>query len=438
MKKILLVLLPVLLIGCSQIEVPPTTPKEEQKVEQTRSAEDVIKIAEHAKMLFDKSSRNADITVNNNSIKAICRRTGRGTAADTLMYAVDYNDNKGFVLVSAINGVAPIIGIAEEGSFNSPKTAKNANFQFFMNNAIDYIEYSLENPEVESDVMPFATYDTIKQYTTYPARIKTKWDQGWPANLYCANESAGCAPLAVAQMLAYLRSPEYIDITYPNADTSFQMLNWDQILRHQKTQTTCDGIGMEIKPSTAPSRSSSSMDYSDYYFENCTASKETHEAIGRLVRQIGQLAGADYSSITGTSTTYYNIKTAVRQLLNNRTLTERFNANSMYNDMIRENVVGFIKGEDRTLGGHAWLIDGAMLVEYKLKYNDGTTSSVVKKEKYIHHNWGFGGDSNGYFLEGVFDTSKRYGNSPVIIRPKSRSSNLGNYSNSISYFILQK
>ena len=52
-------------------------------------------------------------------------------------------------------------------------------------------------------------------------------------------------------------------------------------------------------------------------------------------------------------------------------------------------------------GGHAWVVDG---------YIDYVTGWRSEEHLYLHCNWGWNGNCNGYFLDGVFntDTSPSY------------------------------
>jgi hypothetical protein len=67
-------------------------------------------------------------------------------------------------------------------------------------------------------------------------------------------------------------------------------------------------------------------------------------------------------------------------------------------------------------GRHCWIADGTAkegYVEVLYVYNETTgkydyDSTTEYMSYYIHHNWGWGGNCNGYFLDGIFDTSEGY------------------------------
>lgn len=62
--------------------------------------------------------------------------------------------------------------------------------------------------------------------------------------------------------------------------------------------------------------------------------------------------------------------------------------------------------------GHAWVIDGLFV---RSKIND-ITGNTVSIEKLFHINWGWNSAFDGYFDQGVFDTTKRVAFDDMISR----------------------
>ena len=54
--------------------------------------------------------------------------------------------------------------------------------------------------------------------------------------------------------------------------------------------------------------------------------------------------------------------------------------------------------------GHAWVLDG---IYVRKVY--GETGNYLRTENLFHINWGWAGLDDGYYTQGVFDTSKRQG-----------------------------
>lgn len=64
---------------------------------------------------------------------------------------------------------------------------------------------------------------------------------------------------------------------------------------------------------------------------------------------------------------------------------------------------------------HAWVIDGCKIFHYKQEnYRINTSTGEYTStfsyydENYFHHNWGYSGDGNGYFIAGCFNMQDAY------------------------------
>lgn len=57
-------------------------------------------------------------------------------------------------------------------------------------------------------------------------------------------------------------------------------------------------------------------------------------------------------------------------------------------------------------GGHAWVIDGYHKEIEKWYYADDNTLYKTVTNYYVHCNWGWNGDLDGWFTSGLFDTTK--------------------------------
>lgn len=62
---------------------------------------------------------------------------------------------------------------------------------------------------------------------------------------------------------------------------------------------------------------------------------------------------------------------------------------------------------DAKEGGHAWVIDQYADVTINLRHI-GKLASATWNGQFLHINWGWNGESNGYFNGHVFETSKAY------------------------------
>lgn len=79
----------------------------------------------------------------------------------------------------------------------------------------------------------------------------------------------------------------------------------------------------------------------------------------------------------------------------------------------------YVRGEDPSAGGHAWLVDGSLSEERNVTITytispieiDVTkpiifpyvTEEYTESRDYFHNNWGLDGSDNGYYAAGIFD-----------------------------------
>ena len=57
--------------------------------------------------------------------------------------------------------------------------------------------------------------------------------------------------------------------------------------------------------------------------------------------------------------------------------------------------------EQAEKGSHAWVIDG-----YKIRNYTSPEGRIDKTQNIVHCNWGWLGNSNGYFVSGIFKTNE--------------------------------
>ena len=363
------------------------------------SVSEVIDIAQ--KIAGQTNPKSRSLTIDENSVVAVCARNSRSNNNDTLLYAVNFGDNSGFTVINAFKEGSPVLGITENGDYDSEETSQNENFQLFMNYAM---QYAASTGTMAADwtvrpiePVPMFKIDSIAIHEqTY--RVKVRWNQYWPENMYCPNKVAGCGPIAVAQLLSYFEYPTSMALTYDGRDQNQQILNWTELKKHVNS--------LNIKN---PSESTISS-----HVASCNSSLDNHKALARFVREVGVHVNADYRNPSSTSAYRDYLFNATKQLLSTKQYTHHSTPTDLFDTMREEGVVGLMFGQSST-GGHFWVVDGYAYVHLTLihkvlnretnKYEE-TSREVERDDKYIHHNWGWGGNSNGYFLEGVFDTTK--------------------------------
>lgn len=360
-------------------------------------AEESISILDNGKSLT-RGSKQRHIEKGYQAV-AICRdknstRSARAEYNDTLMYVFNFSDNQGFAVVSASPDTEGLIAITEKGNYNPSDSTNNSGLDLFMNLAKKYVEYASRSSKGHVIIdRPKQLIDSIVNNEEYLGPyVSVKWGQNYPEGIYCPNNISGCTNTAIAQIMSYYEYPSSISLTYSGADVSSQYLNWSTIKQH-------------IISATNQSEHSS-----------CAATNETHNIIGRLCRQIGQLTGSDYTSNEYTGTQYSNIILALQALgYNTGNWTNYSNGLSSVCANIRNNHIYMIYGQS-IYNYHLWLLDGVYTHEHgNISWTQELGSTVmelyeynVTTDRYYHFNWGKDGIGNGYFLANVFNSKKAY------------------------------
>ncbi|MDO4320717.1 MAG: C10 family peptidase [Bacteroidales bacterium] len=360
----------------------------------------------------------------------------RSESPDTIMYAVEFEDEQGFVLVSAPDNMPPVIAVIESGSFNDPRNAEIDAYQFCLAAAKDYIinegDFS-KNTKVPIEIIPQSYWVVDSVNYKHEPTVKGWWNQQWPYNLY-SPKSAGCTQLATLMAMSVFEEPKTINYTFTGRDKNSESINWSEIKRHAESLTF----------SPDPNNASSMAQH----FNLCKASKESHKTAGRLIRQIGEILGVDYTKDTlSISVDYNNAFKAIKYYLPNREFKEctlnAFHELGGYSVAI---VIGLETEKDpvtKARNGHAWIADGIWrlgMARYYYELEGGglevpptlpddpskpryiLTRTEGKIFEYIHYNWGWDNLSNGWFLSYIFDPSRISIPDPYVIE-SSKSEN---------------
>lgn len=401
MKKQFFTLLSCLLlfIACTDVleegSLMPVTEKA-----QIRSYEDAMKIAESAMTMLDNNaSRSAAIRKIADTGKAQCVINNKRSRAlssfqsDTLMYVFNFEDDLGFAVISANPKTQAVIAVTESGHYNPDSLSENEGFNYYMDLARMYVAYG-NGDRIPSDSLDYSVgveeESSLGHYVYHGNSIPVAWGQGGLEGNFCPNQTAGCGPVAMAQIMAYYQKPDSIYLSYLNEpqysdEPSYMRLDWSDILKH-----TYDHRLNNLLESLPP----------------CTASADAHTAISHLCRQIGKTANSKYLTLsptvkitntTGTATistlAYYGYTTTDSWLNYNPSFIFR-----VLDDDAKIIMVGHCDE-----GNHCWIID-----QYVNKCIDCYFLGELQHNimaQYFHINWGWYGLANGYFAKDVFNTS---------------------------------
>lgn len=284
------------------------------------------------------------------------------------LYVFNNGEQNGFIIVAAEDCVqTSILGYSNNGEYNNNDMPSN--FQWWMEQYQREIDYAIKNNlSTSSTIQPFAT-------SVAPLLGNISWDQGAPYNLLCPTLTnskgeaehtvTGCVATATAQVMRYYKWP-----SKGQGSNSYLWENGNKTLSMDFSKSVYDWDNM-----------------TETYDNNSTSTQKN--AVAKLMYDCGISCNMDYGlSETGGSGAsafdqvaglynYFKYDQGMEHLTRNYYKLAEWNA-IIINEINNKRPILY-RGQGSG-GGHAFIIDG-----YN---NDG----------YFHFNWGWGGNSNGYFV----------------------------------------
>ncbi len=300
------------------------------------------------------------------------------TLAHTAKSAVDINKNclyvfnkgehDGFIIVAADDCVSTeILGYSNTGEFNNDNIPTN--FKWWLEQYQREIDYAIKNGlNSTASIQPFAT-------SVSPLLGNISWDQGHPYNSLCPTLTnskgeaehtvTGCVATATAQVMRYYKWP-----LNGQGSNSYLWENGNKTLSMDFSKSVYDWDNM-----------------TETYDNNSTSTQKN--AVAKLMYDCGISCNMKYnlSEKGGSGASGFD---QVKGLYNYfrydqgmEHLTRNYYKLTDWNKIIINEINDkrpiLYQGQGSG-GGHAFIIDG---------YN---------KDGYFHFNWGWGGNSNGYFV----------------------------------------
>ena len=384
-----------------------------------RSGEEAIALAKAmTNQLYPQSavSRSSDVTV---SLEAITTPNSRGTDADTLIYVVNYEDNQGYVLVSAPRHATPILAVVDKGNYNPETGSDNPGLNFFLDAAREYVASTNSgNISIGGDTIPrkpdpddmhpaFDGYTEIVTHWGSPDNwhLRSQWGQKNIYGQFCPNKIAGCAPVAIGSILAYFNFREEnangsmnykMNYTFPERDIDSEIIDWIEVYRHWSIYYP---YLYKLPDGTTELREIE---------EVCWAhdKESTHNTIGRLLRQIGVMCKTDHSKPNESSTKKSNAKKAIEKLFPGLMISgyNKFDSKTVMRSI--DYGLLFMAGSD-----HAWVADGYEYIKwhsYNAEWDYTNKKWINQTNKYwesslTHFRWGWYGVDDGFFEGNVFN-----------------------------------
>jgi hypothetical protein len=120
-------------------------------------------------------------------------------------YVFNVGQANGYVIVSADDRTAAILGYADEGTFDKDNMPEN--MKAWLQGYADQLDYLAIHPEAEIARVQ------LDEHAAVVPLLTSSWDQGEPYNRLCpkdgtTNSVTGCVATAMAQVLYYYKYPE--------------------------------------------------------------------------------------------------------------------------------------------------------------------------------------------------------------------------------------
>ena len=283
-------------------------------------------------------------------------------AGQPYLYAVQPDNQRGFVIVSGSDLTSSIIGYSDEGTFDLQDMPEN--LRSWLQSYIDQIKW------MEKNHINAAT-NTVRRATAVKSSVSpllsTLWDQNAPYNnmtpLYDGvnHAATGCVATAMAQIMYYHK--------HPVATTTE--------IEGYTTSTLNRVVG--VVPANTPIGWNNMID--DYH---SSYTSEQGTAVANLMIYCGTSVRMDYNEESGASSAmavqsmkdFFDYDASARFIYRSDYSYQEW-IDILYNEIAESRPVLF--SGSSTTGGHAFIVDG---------YDD---------EDFFHINWGWGGKSNGMY-----------------------------------------
>lgn len=305
----------------------------------------------------------------------------RGTLYDKegrpAIYLFSYSGNEGFMLISADDAVAPLLGYSKTNSFQIGDMGENVS---------SFISLYVDGIMASRGAAPYRAPATTRADDKAPVGplMSTTWNQTAPYNNLCPRVNGmrgvtGCVATAMAQVMKYWEYPPQ-----GKGEISYSPVSMDETLSMNFEETVFDWANMLDSYRR------------DYTPANATAVATLMKACGYSVKMsyANGSSGAYSRDIANALKTYFGYDKGAAQKERSAYSTQESWNNMIYNELV--NVGPVILDGQSSEGGHCFVCDGY----------DGNG--------YFHINWGWGGISDGYFLlneltPGEIGTGGHYG-----------------------------
>lgn len=305
-------------------------------------------------------------------------RLGASSEVDTAYFIVNSGDNEGFAFISGDKRQTPLLAFSDSGSLSSKDFEENPGLAIFKEKCDGDVmlydgEYPSENRQ-EAQSPDSTVYYNFMDRNLY-RMDDADWGQESPYNDMAYDRlgnkcPAGCVPTAIAQLLNFYQ--------YPKAIKGYTF-DWPLLAYHRSRHA----------------------DYRPYF----------NKEVAMLFHKVGEVVKVRYYP-TGSPAGTDSIKDRLRELgykvIAEGPIDKSLDAVRDILPMMKQGRPTIMEGFLKNGGpGHMWLADGWATFAKIIIYKDRPFVRYVSKksldEVYIHMNWGWDGNNNGFFLSDIYD-----------------------------------
>lgn len=374
MKKVIYLILFAMLCSCNnEWEQARNENKQNKNNESTYKIplEEVLSHADGIFQMMDKKDPTTR-TASQRKIKNIAainvnvaptRSENFDLSTDSVLYLVNYQDDKGFALLGGDKRIDEVFAISNEGSFNLPDTLFNKGLNLFYKSTLLHVHAQLQETATRSTTSNIIWQDWINETYVSP-RVKAKWSQERPFNDSCftikgEKAKAGCAAIALAQIMYGYGAPRH----YNN-----HIFDWKKL---HKVKTEAE-----------------TSQYPNYT-----------KKIAYLISEIGKNVNMNYGTKESGAFSE-DVPKCLKKMKYTSNHMLVYDLADVFHYLSQLYIIYMAGNESDKSNGHAWVADGCLRRTRRSIDNDSE-----QKQTLFHFNWGWGGLSDGYYSGNVFDTS---------------------------------
>ncbi|MCD8388378.1 MAG: C10 family peptidase [Bacteroidales bacterium] len=383
--KLLFLTLLVSSFSCQSWENEEILRQDSQARTHFLTAEDAT---EMAAKFFNVNSRKGTNILSQRVLKAKSALSSRNiqNLNDTVAYIFNNGNNNGFVVISADTRIFPILAYSRDGHLSFAENDDDiiySNFLSLIEQQINQLEEDAEDVEYDEEVMDGC-------YTLL-LNTGTNWHQHYPFNKYVdidyPNCVVGCVPLTIGHIMVNA----FPTTVYNGKVYYFSSIKEALDSVHNYTPMNSSRTSIRRISGGHPDTSSGSTPTYSY--------DQALDLVGQLLYDIGRDLNVTYDTLrSGTPPSKgYEFLSRFNMDIPQDSLTrysQPFVIKYLY-----EGYNVYMRGlvNDSNLG-HAWLADGCSFCWQSQLLKDITKI----RNAYIHCDWGWGGNGNGYYSGATF------------------------------------